>query len=251
MKQKKGWYSVIILGLLAFTIQSCMDEQTGRKIKGNGVYVTKEITIDDYNAIEVAGSVDLEYQQLDEKAYFQIIVDENIFEHMDIFVKNKVLHILPSKKWNGSYELHSTKCIVRTNSRQIKEMMFAGSGTVNMLSDIDVDNLRFELAGSADVYSDKEIHVNKLDLKVAGSDNISLKGTANTCKIELAGSGNVDSPKLSVKHLQCVIAGSGKVEMDVSESIDCEIAGSGILIYTGNPPSVKQIVAGSGKVIKK
>ena len=226
---------------------------TAKTIKGNGDLITKEIPITDYDKIEIAGSIDLNYQQLEEQPYFQITVDENILEYLDIHVENRVLYIQPVKieAGNNRYDLHSTKCVVNTNSKQLKGIDLAGSGNINLLSDIQTDKLEFDLAGSAKVFSEKSITAKELEIDLAGSGTISLKGNVEKCEIDIAGSGKMISPELSVKHLKCDIAGSGAIEMDVSESIDCDIAGSGTLIYTGNPSSVKQDVAGSGKLIKK
>jgi len=255
MTPKKSCNAAIILSVIAFMSLGCMADinLTAKTIKGNGNLITKEIPITDYDKIEIAGSIDLNYQQLEEQPYFQITVDENILEYLDIHVENRVLYIQPVKTaaGNNRYDLHSTKCVVNTNSKQLRGVDLSGSGNINLISDIQTDKLEFDLAGSAKVFSEKSITAKELKIDLAGSGTISLKGNVEKCEIDIAGSGKVISPELSVKHLKCDIAGSGAIEMDVSESIDCDIAGSGTLIYTGNPSSVKQDVAGSGKLIKK
>jgi len=244
-----------IFGMLAFMTQGCTTDLNfiTETIKGNGNLITKEISIADYDEIDIAGSIDLNYQQLDEQPYFQITVDENILEYLDIRVKDRVLYIQPvqTETKRNSYNLKTTECIINTNSKQIKGVELAGLGNINLISDIHADKLKFELAGSAKVVSEKSITVKELEVELAGSGEISLKGNVEKCDIDIAGSGKIISPELSVKYLKCDIAGSGKVEIGVSESIKCDIAGSGTLIYTGNPSFVEQDVAGSGKLIKK
>ena len=254
MKSKKILFAIFFLAI-AFTTKSCMLDVnlTIKTIKGNGTLATKEISIEDYDKIEIAGNVELNYQQLEKQAYLQVTIDENLLEYLDIRVENRTLYIQPAKTESGlnTYNLSSTKFIVNTNSRQIRGIDLAGSGNINLLSDIQTDKLEFDLAGSGSVLSEKTIHVGILDIDIAGSGTVAVKGKAETCNIDIAGSGRMPSPKLSVKHLRCDVAGSGNVEIDVSESIHCDIAGSGTIIYTGNPSSVKQDIAGSGKLVKK
>jgi hypothetical protein len=246
----------------------------GKKITGNGKLVTKEIAIEDYNKIEIVGNIVLNYQQLDENPYFQITVDENILQHLNIYVKNNVLRIEPVKdnSKNSFYNLNPTKFIVNTLSKQLQNIEYAGAGTINLVSEIHTDKLElnlagagtinlvsevhaekleFNLAGAGDIVSEQSINVGQLNINLAGAGDVSLKGTAETCEVNIAGSGSTISPKLSVKHLDCDIAGSGDVEIDVTESIDCDIAGSGTVVYTGNPSSVNQAIVGSGKLKKK
>ena len=254
MKSKELVYAIIFL-VISFIAKSCMADINiaTKKVKGNGALTTKEISIDDYDQIEIAGSVELNYQQLEEQPYLQLTIDENLLEYLDIYVKNRTLYIQPAKNEAGvrSYNISPTKFTVNTNSRQIRHIDLAGSGNINLLSDIHTDKLEFNLAGSGNLFSEKTIDIGILDIDLAGSGNVFLQGKVQMCNIDIAGSGNMLSPNLSVKHLRCDVAGSGKVEIDVSESINCDIAGSGSVIYTGNPSSVRQNVAGSGKLIKK
>ena len=273
MKSTKLIY-IIIFCAIAFTTKSCMADinLATKTIKGNGTLTTKEISIDDYDRIEVAGSVELNYQQLEQQPYLQVTIDENLLEYVDIYVKNRILHIQPAKNESrmNTYNINPTKFTINTNSKQIRSINLAGSGNINLLSDIHTDILEFDLAGSGKVFSEKTINVGTLDIDLAGSGNVSLQGKAQTCnidlagsgtvflkgnaeicKIDIAGSGKILSSNLSVKHLRCDVAGSGKVEIDVIESIRCDIAGSGTITYTGNPSSIKKDIAGSGKLIKK
>ena len=255
MKSRKSFYAPVIFCVIALFFAACKTDFNfvSETIKGNGTLITKEISIEDYDKIEIVGRVDLNYQQLEENPYFQFTIDENLVEYLDIHVKNRILYIEPVKNETGlsTYNLNPTKFIVNTNSKQIRNIDLAGSGTINLVSDIQSDNLDFDIAGSGKIVSEKSITIGILTIDLAGSGNIALKGNVETCKIDIAGSGNMISPDLSVKHLKCDIAGSGKVEIDVTESIHCDIAGSGTIIYTGNPSSVNQDIAGSGKLIKK
>jgi hypothetical protein len=322
---KKVFYSSLAVCVTVALFYGCvidMNNRTidmniiGKKITGNGKLVTKEIAIEDYNKIEIVGNAVLNYQQLDESPYFQITVDENILQHLNIYVKNNVLRIEPVKdnNKNSFCNLNPTKFIVNTHSKQLQNIEYAGAGTINLVSEIhtdklelnlagagtinlvsevhaeklelnlagagdivfeqsinirrlnidlagagnvvskqsvNVEKLNINLAGAGDIVSEQSINVGQLNINLAGAGDISLKGTAETCEVNIAGSGSTISPKLSVKHLDCNIGGSGDVEIDVTESIDCDIAGSGTVVYTGNPSSVNQAIIGSGKLKKK
>ncbi|MCO6496629.1 MAG: DUF2807 domain-containing protein [Chitinophagaceae bacterium] len=91
------------------------------------------------------------------------------------------------------------------------------------------------------------------NLKVLSSDRaeIDLKaGSANLLKAELSGSGKISGFGLSAKKVQAQMTGSGKIEVSVSENLNVNIDGSGIVYYKGNPEVYSQI-NGTGQVIKK
>jgi hypothetical protein len=233
------------------------------------------------------------YKQSDEPPYLQITIDDNLLDYMDIYVENKTLIIAPKKNKGGirSYNISPTRCIINTNSTLLTHLVNAGSGNVNLLSNIKSEKLIFSISGSGNVTCPNTVSVDQLDIMLSGSGgvslngeanncrisvtgsgevvcpnslstdqltivlsgsgNVALNGNANNCKISIAGSGGVESYQYSVKDLTCSISGSGSVKLHVENTITCSIAGSGTLRYTGNPTISKQSIAGSGKIIKQ
>ena len=67
----------------------------------------------------------------------------------------------------------------------------------------------------------------------------------------ITGTGTVGSYNCSGNDFTCQISGSGEAKLHVENTISCSISGSGCLRYTGNPVITRQIITGSGKLIKQ
>jgi hypothetical protein len=140
----------------------------------------------------------------------------------------------------------------------------------DLVINITVETLNaVSVAGSSNVYIDKTFTTDKMDLSIAGSGNLkvtdlktdkvsgSIAGSGNLVlaggqtesdvDISIAGSGNVDASGFTGATGDVEIAGSGDCRINVSEKLTASIAGSGSVLYKGNP-LVKSETAGSGKV---
>jgi hypothetical protein len=242
--KKTGLKIVTVCVMAVALLSACM---LNRKVKGNKNVITKEIAISDYDRIEVSGGVNVEYSQSDESPSLQITLDENLFDYLDVQVKDKRLVIKPKEK---SVNLAPTTFVVRSMSTALAEVKKAGSGKFTIVTGLTVDELQFKIAGSTKVVTEKAIHVNKLKIDAAGSSTMQLVGEVNEVRLEIAGSGRLDALDCEIRSLDCQIAGSGRISTFVTEHLSYEIAGSGTIEYKGNPSIEKQNVAGSGKVKK-
>jgi hypothetical protein len=256
-------------------------------MKGSKNIITQEISISDYDEIQLSVSGEVYYKQTDASPYLELTTDDNIFEYLDIFVKNRVLYIRTIKH---HHNINPTKFIVNTNSQNIRKIHLSGSAALNFVSDINTDKLEVNLSGSGAVSSSTNvITANKLNValsgsgsvkingvvedhhvtvkgsgnikypnltaknlhcKISGSGGVEINGATKQCNIVFSGSGNIKCPDFTVKDLNCKISGSGDVDMTVTKSITCNISGSGSLIYTGDP-NLDVKTSGSGRVIKK
>ena len=249
MKLRKTVYVVTLFCAALFCVASCISVGYNKENRGNGELVTTEINISDYDAVKISGAATFNYQQMDTSPYLQFTIDENLLEHVDIYVSGKTLNIsLQNKQGIGC---SPTKYIINTNSRTLSNVKTSGSVDINLLSEVETDYLNFDLSGSASVNAGYPIVVNRLETNISGSGEVFVSGDAATCVLKISGSGKMIAPNLNAKHFDCKISGSGGVDIHVTEHIDCEISGSGSLIYSGNPSTVNQSVSGSGKLIKR
>ncbi|MDR0606355.1 MAG: DUF2807 domain-containing protein [Bacteroidales bacterium] len=123
----------------------------------------------------------------------------------------------------------------------------SGSGSASLGGEINTCDIGIAGSGEASFNGKAD----NCKLTISGSGEASLSGEINTCNIGIVGSGKIGSYNCSVKDLTCKISGSGDVKLHVENTISCSISGSGSLQYTGNPVITKQIITGSGKIIKQ
>ena len=90
--------------------------------------------------------------------------------------------------------------------------------------------------------------VSSLALEVVGAGDIRVSGRAKDLSIDISGSGDVDTSKLTAEKAVISISGAGDVSAYVTEDVDVSITGSGDVTIKGNPKKVKQKINGSGGV---
>lgn len=105
-------------------------------------------------------------------------------------------------------------------------------------------------SGSVDIYGTFPT-VDFFDLSISGSGEVEVEDAFNADEtvVKISGSGEADLEKLSTRHADINISGSGDAKLKVQESLKARISGSGKIYYKGNPQVDSQI-SGSGKVIK-
>jgi hypothetical protein len=121
----------------------------------------------------------------------------------------------------------------------------AGSGDLIAETPIEGDDLDIQIAGSGNI--EAELRGTRLSLNIAGSGDMTLRGQADDATIEIAGSGDVQAADLQVATADVSTAGSGDVEIHVTDRLSASIVGSGDVSYRGQP-EVEANVVGSGDV---
>ena len=87
-----------------------------------------------------------------------------------------------------------------------------------------------------------------LTVRIAGSGTIHAAGTTARLAAAISGSGTVLLSRLIARDATASINGSGRIELTAAHSLEASIAGSGTILYTGNPVQVSKSVSGSGTI---
>jgi len=106
-----------------------------------------------------------------------------------------------------------------------------------------------EVAGSTETVV-AGVHSKAFSLTTAGSAKVEAQGEVDDLQIELSGSSDLNAGKLKSKTCSITISGSGNADVYASQSLDANIAGSGIVKVHGNPPKLNQQIEGSGSIEK-
>ena len=218
MKQTSLLLSTIILSIV---LCSCYSHPN--TIKGDGNIITKEITIKDYNQLEIElNNVELIYKQSKEAPFLKIETDQNIMNIINIEQEGKELTLKLQREFT---QINPTSLTIITNSTKLKELA---------------------LAGNCRVQADSII-VNDLDCKIAGKGELYLNGNVKETNIESAGNSQIEAFGLHTDILECEIAGRSHIEITVNQQITAQIAGKADILYKGNP-QVKQQSIGKGSI---
>lgn len=188
----KALTTFIAIALLAFSTTACSQQHTYRSggfgsktVKASKNYVTKDIKVDNFTKLSVAGSPNVTYTQKSGKPTVEVYTSDNIVDLLDIHVKDNTLYIGFKKNVSVSYN----KLEVRVSAEKLNGIAVAGSGDVELKNGLKTDNLKIAVAGSGDLLA-SDFVAKKASASVAGSGDIKCHAT-DFLKVRTSGSGSV------------------------------------------------------------
>jgi len=222
--------------------------QWGKRIKGNGNFITTSRTINDYDAITLTGWFDVEIVDGNE-GDITLEGEENLLEYIKTEVKDGKLHI---KSKNGvslkpSFWNNGIKITVPVES--INAVTLTGSGNITGDKIIKTTNFRTTMTGSGNITL--AIEATSTEANMTGSGNINLSGFSSSFNANIYGSGDIEAYKLEANNVNAVVTGSADIKVTAKETLKARVSGSGDINYQGNPKKVDTKSSGSGTISKR
>ena len=261
-------YTALAVTLLMPTITACAQ----KGIKASKNYITKDVKVSEFNAIELLGSPDIVYtQNNDGKTSVEIYGSDNLVDLLEVSVQKNTLVV--KFKPNSSYYGES-RLEVRATSPSLNRATLKGSGDVKLNSDITSDNLEINLQGSGDIKSNgnifckrtlktmlqgsgdidlyKNVQCSVATVTLQGSGDIKIQNmTASSGSIKLQGSGDIDVKEYCKSgELTVGLQGSGDVKIKniESTSTNAELSGSGDMELSGDTQTAVLTLNNSGNI---
>lgn len=179
---------------------------------GNGVSLTQEIEVGEFDRISIPSFVDVYYTQTSGEQSVTLTCDENLFKHYKIEVRDGKLVADCENFCRNKIDTYLTVC-----STVLNEVKLSGSGDFHIEDTLKTeDNFTIEVNGSGDVEIDN-LQVESATIRNSGSGDIEVDNiTAESIKISTSGSGDCT--------LEC--KDSGTLDIKISGSGDVNISGT-------------------------
>lgn len=87
-----------------------------------------------------------------------------------------------------------------------------------------------------------------VELELTGNSFVEISGMAKALRLEVTGSGEMDLSACRAESATVNVTGSGRIEVNVSDTLEGGITGSGTVIHVGEPRHKRIDVRGSGRV---
>lgn len=199
-------------------------------IKGNGVSVTRDVSVSSFNAIKAAGVYELELAQGD-KPSVRIQADENLQQYFDVHNEGDelVIKMKDTEHKNFSNE-HKMKVYVTFTS--LKSMDLKMVGNLSSTEQLSFDELKLDNKSVGNV--DLKLKANKLNLNNSSVGNIRLSGNAQDAVVKNSGVGNLDAGDLVVQHMNLDNTGIGNAEVNAAQKLDLLEASMGKVSNRGS-----------------
>ena len=237
--------ALIVLTVLLVSLNGCMivalDGMGGNAVHGTGDKITRDFAVDSFTGVDIAGGYVIVYRQAQESSV-TVHMQENLFNYLNTHVVNGELRIFSDRNFRTTSE-NTPRIYVY--SPYLNHINVSGSATFENWDTVRASSLDVSIGGAA--AGAMHLEVDSVTISLAGAASLDLTGTADTARITVAGAGEVDAGGLQTRTAWVDIAGTGNIEIAVSDNLDATISGAGTVWYVGNP-QVNRSVAGIGRV---
>lgn len=130
--------------------------------------------------------------------------------------------------------------------KNIEELQVNGGGKIIAENSLATSNIKLAVNGGGGMDIDLKGDVVKAD--VTGSGSIALRGYASTLEALISGAGTINAFSCPMENAKVQVSGSGICELNVTNTIDAVVAGSGLVKHKGNTKTAQKKIYGSGSV---
>jgi hypothetical protein len=211
--------------------------------KGSGVLESKEKILGTISIVEVSGNFKVKIIPSDEHRVI-VETDDNLHRFLRIEEDDNRLRVGVK---NNARLKPSKPIILKVYMQEVKRVELAGSCELESEGLLKHDDhMDITMAGSSK--ANVEVDAPSINVSMAGSGKVKARGKTRNLKIKIAGSGDFSGSELLSESTEISISGSGDASVFSSVDLKVSIAGSGKVLYGGNPANVKKSIAGSGVV---
>ncbi|NOT76842.1 MAG: DUF2807 domain-containing protein [Cyclobacteriaceae bacterium] len=244
MRKINVLFFLIVLSLLLLSAASIAFSQTTKK--------TLELA--DFKSIYVNSNYTVMLKQTNKQ---EVVVEAltEIFAVSEIKVENGVLMINVERKaetpnkslWAkiDDIKLNPTMKIY-VSMKNVTELQVNGAGKIISENSIASDFITLGVSGSGTL--DVDIKGNTVKAEVSGSGNLILRGYATSLDASVSGSGSLKGFDCPVEMGKVKLSGSGFGEVNVTNSLEAYVHGSGSVKHKGNTKTLTKKVYGTGTV---
>ncbi len=244
MRKINFLFVLVLFTLVLLSVASLAFAQTTNKVlelsEFQSIYVNSNYTV---------------YLKQTNKQEVKVEALTEIYSLTEIKVENGVLLINVERKpdnpnksiWAKIDDIKLNPTMkVYVSLKNVNELQVNGGGKIISENSIASDNLTLGVAGSGTL--DLDIKGKTIKTELSGSGNIILKGYASYNDVLMSGSGNLNAFNLELETAKIRVSGSGVAEVNVSNSLDASVLGSGVVKHKGNTKTVTKKQFGAGTV---
>jgi hypothetical protein len=130
--------------------------------------------------------------------------------------------------------------------KNLAELQVNGGGKIVSENSLASGNLALSVSGNGSM--DVDIKGDVLKAEVSGSGRLAIKGYATSCDALVSVSGSFTACDCPMETGKVKISGSGIAELNVTNTIDALVVGSGTIKHKGNTKNATKKVYGTGSV---
>jgi hypothetical protein len=135
---------------------------------------------------------------------------------------------------------------VLVSVKNISDLQVNGGGKIISENSLASANLNLAIGGGGSM--DLDIKGDVVKAEVSGSGKMAIKGYATSMDAVVSGSGSINAFNCPLEKAKIKVSGSGVAELNVTDTIEATVVGSGSVKHKGNTKNATKKIYGSGSV---
>ena len=187
----------------------------------------------------------------------EVVVDalSEIYSVTEIKVENGILMINVDRKpdnpnksiWAKIDDIKVNPAMkVYVSVKNITELQVNGGGKIISENSIASNDLVLGVSGSGSI--DLDLKGQNVKTDISGSGNITLKGYASSNEVLMGGAGHLNAFNLELENAKVKLSGSGNAELNVTNSLEASLLGTGSIKHKGNTKNLSKKAYGTGTI---
>jgi hypothetical protein len=237
-------FALMVFTLLMLSIASIAFAQNTKKT----------LELPEFQSIYVNSNYTVYLKQTNKQ---EVVVDAltEIYSLTEIKVENGILMInVERKPETGNKSIWAKIDDIKVNPamklyvsmKNINELQVNGGGKIVSENSVASDLLALGVAGSGSI--DLDLKGKSLKTDITGSGNVTLKGYASTNTVTMGGAGSLNSFNLELENATVKVAGSGNAELNVTNTLEASVLGTGSIKHKGNSKNLSIKAYGPGTI---
>ena len=212
---------IFISLLIAFSNQSCNDDDDGLCFVGSGNGESFELDLDTFDGIALFGPINLRITQGNEQSV-SVRAEKEIFEFVTYEIEDGLLEI------------------------GIKEPIKCFNTVVGITVDITIPDLeQIFVLGTSDIFSQGPLDLDMLEINISGTSSVIMSGSVQEMTYKSSGQLVVRNWELESQTTNITVSGTGDFEVNVVDLLDVFATGEVEVRYRGMPDIKK---SGTGTI---
>ncbi len=227
---------LVIFALAAVTMACGYTITLPGSIVGSGVIVQEARPVSSFSRIDFGGIGNL-YVELGDTESLTIEAEDNLLQYLetDVIGDRLEIHITPNKNIQPKEQINYYLTVVSLDSVEL-----SGLGDIQ-LPTLEATDFTLEISGAGNI-SIASLEAKSLDVTLSGLGSLRIDGgTVSDQRVEISGSGSYDARDLENQQAAITVSGLGSAVVQVSDSLEADISGSGNVNYYGSPTVTSQI----------
>ncbi|MBS1510265.1 MAG: DUF2807 domain-containing protein [Bacteroidetes bacterium] len=201
-----------------------------------------------FDKIKVSGGIELFISQSDDEAVAVSASEDKYKENIKTVVSDNTLKIyyFNGKMWDGIRNKHLR---VYVSFKNLQSIDASGACDVQVAGVINESGLSITLSGASQFQGAVKLADLRLDL--SGASDLTIKGIANTVKIESTGASDVKGYELAADVCNAKASGASDVHITVNKELYANASGASDILYKGEAVIKEVHSSGASNVGKK